>query len=529
MSNPEGVLLVQESKDQLFAAVGRLNDQIRAIKLSKKAANIAGSVTVNDILKSDSYYTYVAGSYKPFFLSSVGVYIKKQVAVGTGADSKQIDIDFDPANASFTGEIYVVVKFPQIDLSSLTRAPGATIGPVAGNGQIRYCKYPGIRLFEEVSLLISNREADRYTWENAIEYLEHECPLDKRAALERSIGQQPVYTGKFAYSLDSNAQPISGIQMWSTYTNGAQTPQNVQPPLTMVIPLLFTWCRDPQIPLSNFIMNPAQRSIRIKLANLNNIVSHYVGYPAAVLGDAFKLSEISVYTKSIYTNNEIAQLLNYQHKTIIRSWKTIRNLITNEGSGEINLREVTYPIEVAYVRAIPNENLIPPNSMANATITTYDNYYLPARIVRRSIPISFLGITPASAIFQNAMVYQADSYSPVIDGIGFQILETDFFSGAAPVQILEYADCFTESSSRLRYDGTTPHSSLIINFSRAFAGDLSRVINGYVDFGLFDAKYLRWDNSLVTSASPATFVISMRYLNFYEPKGEGLVQFHYSI
>lgn len=498
--------------------------RINSIKVAREAARLSTHVTIEDLLQSGAYTTNVMRQYRPY-VPLMSIYTATQIAVLNGAGERFIDLTFDSGNANFIGEVIIEVTFPRLTLNDLQAVSNTPVPPAAGSGLIRYCDFPGVRLFQNVSFQVNGKSQEEYSWQNVFEMMDHEMDDETRRAFELGVGQQQVKQGKFSYTFNADGAPITGVQMWGNFTDGPQTPKNEQPELTMFIPLMFNWCRNPNNLMSCTYLDPNNRSIRIKLASLDKIVSHYVGYPAAVLTDSFKFKAVRAYTRSYFVNPACVDLFQYPHKTLTRSWRTVETLEARGGMQSYDLKDIGYPIEQLFLRAVPRENWVP-NQAAPSAPSTYDSYYLPVKITKKTVPISMLSITGGGTIFPNSVVYAVDEQTQVIDRADFVLMETRFMGGLPKNQFLRHYAAFAETST-LRVPSRP--SSLMFNFAARYRGQLTNEASGCVNLSVFDSKRLEWSSDVISETYLCDVTISMQYLNSYEPIGKGMIAFYFSI
>lgn len=524
MSTIDVLLLSQERDDALFADTSGLRAIIKTIIDAKRYADIVGTAEINDVDPS-MYRSHIAGRYVPF-ASCMSYYNRQVLTVHQGADEKNIEFTIDAGSANYIGDIMIHVEFPRVTLADLTFNPAFPVWPTEGYGQIRYCQYPGVRFFDEVSLIYNGTVVETYTWENVLEYMQHELPEDKRIAYEKCVGQQQMMWGQSAYTFDSEGVPmLPGTQLWTAYTNGAQTPKNQQPPLSLCIPLMFTAFRDESIPLPNS-MSTTKRTVRIKMSPILNIVSHYMDAPVGTLGSTFRLTSMTAYTRCIYMNPQLAGLFNTRKKTIVRSWKTVRTLSDFTGPVDRKLDEVKGMVEAMYVRFIPYENLTHATSLSAANIAVYDHYHVAAKVTKSQISQSLIGVASDSTMFQNALIIQTNSYEPMVRNVSLTVQETDFFGGPiAPTVAGPYMN-FLESSIMRQ---PSMYGSYVFTFSQRYSGDRTRHVNGYIDMTKFSNKKVSWDSTLIGPGAACYVIISVRVLNAFEPREDGSTVYSYQI
>lgn len=524
MSTPEVILNAQEGSDTLLADTAGLRTLIRGIGEAKRLARLADGAEIDD-LQNCPYTSFIAGRYVPF-VSAMSVYTRQAISLLPGTAEKNISVQIDAGNANFIGDLMIQVEIPQIALADLDFSPLWPIWPAEGYGQIRYCQFPGIRLFEEVSLVYNGVVSETYTWENVIEMMQHEMDENKRIAFEKCVGQQQMRGGPMSWSFDSEGAPVApGVQLWQFYTDGPQTPKNVQGPLTLCIPIMFTVFRDESIAIPNSL-DANKRELRIKMTNLNNVVSHYNDAPVGTLKSTFQISAATLYTRCIYMNPQIASLFTARKKTLVRSWKTIRVLSNLPGLVSRTLDELKNPVEAMYARFVPQENLVAATSMAADNVSTYDYYYVAARVTKKLQKQSFIGVASDTTMFQNMLVMQMPSFTSPVLSIGLTVGETEFFAGRMSAVAAGPYLSFVESSV-LRQP--VHHGAFVFNFAQSYRGDRSRTASGYIDMARLGNKRLNWETNVVSADYPVYLLLSIRSLNVFEPRDDGTTSYAFQV
>jgi hypothetical protein len=415
------LLNIQEKHDQILSYVDNLRTIIKRVAIAKKFAEVAGVVSIDDIVAGKAYQTHVCMTYVPF-VSMLSQYIRSVVPVTGMTNGTPIECQFDTGNANFVGDIMVYIQFPAISAQSLVVLPGMP-PPVPGYGRVRYCSLPGIRYFQKLELLINQKTVEVITWENYIDYMQNELNVSKLRAFEQCVGQEQPRQAKFGYTFDGAGQPMPpGQQLWCVVADGPQTPKDTQPPMSIFMPLIFSWCRDKQFLMSCKFLSPSQRSIRITPAPMSKIVSHYNDVPMAVVPSDFRPSAFIVYSRAIFAGEDIAKLFERKQKHVVHCWKTIKYPIWASGSFTQPIDEVAFLVECLYVKFTPHINNVEPNALGGGVTSTYDYWWMPAHVVPGNVAVPFLGAAfGTGTVYQNAVVYRTDSLLPIVSTLQLQI------------------------------------------------------------------------------------------------------------
>ncbi len=497
---------------------------VQKIKIANKVAKVSTDVRIDDV--RGQYYTHVVGGYTPF-VSSLSQYIRTSVPI-EAVSGNQFDIAFDTGNAAFYSNMCVVVEIPQIALGDLVVVPNTPIVPVPGHGLIRYCKYPGVRLFARVELLVNKKVVESYTADNVIDYRFNEIDVAKQVAFDRCVGQEQIGACKYAYNADQTGVPIANDQqLWGAFGNGPQTPKNVQPTLTLAIPILFNAFRDSSIINVDKFLSINQRSLRVTFPMMSDIVSHYINMPIAVPPPSFRFTSITVFTRAIFVDPEMVELYSRSQKTLVRNYQTMTSTITSTDVQTFSLDRIQYPVEAMYVKFVPVENTVAATSLSGSNIPTYDFWYVPAKLTRTITPISFISVTPLGAMFQNGVTYESWSMADLVDNLSLSILNVNLYSG--PV-VPTFMSAFVPWDERSILQSAPYPGSYVFNFSQCYRGDLTRGAAGYLDFTVATQKTMQFQLKNASLTSPVRMIIGVRFLNYYEPLASGNgIQYAFSV
>ncbi|QJX72456.1 major capsid protein [Faustovirus] len=182
-----------------------------------------------------------------------------------------------------TSGLYTLYTQSYVNQQGTTQTVGA-----AATNFVRYCEYPGLRLFRRVKF-----EVDEYTALAAIMYNKFHVPDFKLTGWKRLVGQEvPVEASSDLVNIagttqwgspivalsDVNGTAVTGSPVNAAITArkltqvvfGAQTPKATQPQLNMFVPLLF-WFRDPRLAIAS-VSIPGQRFITVDIEQQSNML-----------------------------------------------------------------------------------------------------------------------------------------------------------------------------------------------------------------------------------------------------------------
>jgi len=220
-----------------------------------------------------------AGGVVPAFPPMIGNTMVSSTATG------QVSGTPNPA----TG-LYTQYTQQYVDIQGNILSVGATSNPF-----VRYCEYPGERLFTQVAFEVNGNPLDNYGPEAAFFYRKFKLAPNKVVGWNRLMGQEvPVdaytdlisvagtsnwptnidgivdTTGNAAYGAPVNAVVTARKIVQVVY--GPQTPQATQPLLDLWIPLLFWFNKDPRLSIASVSIPYGQRFITVGLEQQSNIV-----------------------------------------------------------------------------------------------------------------------------------------------------------------------------------------------------------------------------------------------------------------
>ena len=284
-------------------AYGSTNLQIQIPQFGDFFADMALRVTISAV-------TTTAGNV-PVLPGPIG-----QVTVA-GTDPRQLI-----TTTAGTGGQYYRFTQQYTDLAENLLTP--TIGNVPGsvvNNYVRYCEYPGVRLFAETRFEVSAARLDVYSSLAQIVVAKKSINPGKVNAWKKLVGQEvpieaysdPVayagtngYTGLMGSSVIARNGMPSAITLptmtvsyktTKQYMSGLQTPQAAIPETQLWVPLWFWFNTDVHLAIPSAAIPFNNRYIKFNLAKKEDIISLAPGnlyYSVAI--DQFTTSGVSVST-----------------------------------------------------------------------------------------------------------------------------------------------------------------------------------------------------------------------------------------
>lgn len=352
---------------------------------------------------------------------------------------------------------------------------------------VRYGVFPGTRLVENVSFSVGKMPIDSYNYIESLFQSNFMLEGHKKLALIRASGQQE---DKFAtwYNLDAQ------VSQEYKFTDGAQTLKTYQPRLEMWIPLLFWHNLLPANALSNRMIQWGQRTITVKLAAIQSIISARaagntgrIPIPQNIL-DQIKIENMELYTNCLFTSADIHDV--YMKEigfTMIRTHHRVKQQITNP-NGNILLQGLKHATEFIYVGFQPRVNETP-EKWTDMVLLQENTFQIPvvqggnlavgtAIYKNKIIPIQNLGLTSSGVVIYNSNHYQ-------------------FYEDFLP---------FSRGNTAVLMRG-----AFLIPFNLK-TGELQPT--GYMNLDRARETYLNWTGGLFSETAPAMLYVCGMSINF---------------
>lgn len=209
--------------------------------------------------------------------------------IGASDQSTTSTQQFSATTNAGTG-VYTLYTQEYVDIAGNLQTVGA-----AASNYVRYCEFPGQRLFKKVKFEVNGNPLDEYTAEAMLFYQKFKVGPHKLTGWKRLVGQevpQEAYTDLMAISgaspyasaitglTDINGAAVTGSPVNASFTarkltnvmTGPQTPQASMPALNMWIPLIFWFNQDPRLSIASVSIPYGQRFITIDIEAQNNIL-----------------------------------------------------------------------------------------------------------------------------------------------------------------------------------------------------------------------------------------------------------------
>jgi hypothetical protein len=422
-----------------------------------------------------------------------------------------------PQFGDFFSDMALYVQFSDISGTSLT---------TGGTGsRLRYCDYPGERLLQKVKFDVNGNPLDEY---NADVYNFHRqfcVQPNKLTAWNRLVGQEEPRTAYLAK--EDNAVALEDNRTQVTFCDGFQTPKLSQQQLTVMVPLLFWFNKDPRLAVPSVSIPYGQRFLSCTLASSTDLLgtvvpSHSTGVET-VATPTLTISECSLYINNIFVNPEVHDIfIKRIGFTLIRVHRMQTTRVT-EDNKSVLLNNMKWPIEYMFVALKPvtnynalNENGFGFNSDATGNSTHLDDWHrfsyrvTDSTVANRRVACEIEGLSSADAgVSLEAAEYVSpvDKLSVTAHGIDiYKEMPSTFFNAYTPYtygghNVNAPEDCGAHMVTFCLYPGSYQPSGHV-NVSRAREFYLKYWSSSAYSIGVSDAAA-----DLIVVASAINFLL----------------------
>lgn len=405
-------------QDRMLMATALLHERLRAINVFKTSQQggaadaLQNLPTLLDIEKTHVLFTNA--HFKPF--AAIGFeYNKVKPTSGNPTLGQTIQFSI-PQFGDFFHDICGHVVLVQPTLNSTASA--TYDAPL-----MRWCAFPGERLFQKVQQEVNGNPLDEYTFHATNMYRYYKVAPNKQVGWNRCMGQEEAHQGfvdQPTWTFNNYASSAIVSRVEANVHIGSQTPtgqkdQTSAGNLELFIPLLFWYNLDVRLAVPSVAIPYGQRFINIELAQLSqlvNLVPRGAGTWASPNGSITEstptLQSIELYINNIFVNPEI-------HKIYIKriGFSLIRvhrqqTYNANTSSAEVLLQQLKWPIEYMFVgmkvkkyylsssTADQAQYLEDWDSFTQVTQTTYTTQGQNVQLLRAAISAGTLVVTAAT-------------------------------------------------------------------------------------------------------------------------------------
>ena len=315
--------------------------------------------TINIIDRTHTIFTMA--SFKPFV--AFGLEYLKSEASGP--------------NRNFGDKVtFTLPNFGQFVNDCVVHVQISAFSAVTPGDKIRWCEFPGHRLFKNVSFSTSNATLDEYGSDEYNAFYAFKLPVGKEAGYLKMVGQEVPYVGYLTPD-----PSVDEFREYRVFGSGPQTYKQTQPQLDLWIPLLF-WFREVNSSLPNFVIPFGQTNITIEMESLSRMVSY-----AANVGDGSyttpTIEKLELYSNNIFFSAQVFDILQSKFTSqLIRVHKKNEVKSVSQASGTERLNKLVWPIESLFIAFRPQSNLTNSQLWAHYAVCTQQS--IPEAVVNSS-------------------------------------------------------------------------------------------------------------------------------------------------
>ena len=342
-------LITNDGKqDMMLMATSLLNQRLADVRAQRVGLGLDDTPTLLDIERTHILFTNA--HFKPF--AAIG-FEYNIVSVQTGSVQWGSELSFNiPQFGDFFTDMAVYVQLNQPQLSS-------TVGSTNDNAPLmRWCSYPGERLFDQVKFEVNGNVLDDYYSYEVNFFREFNIPPNKILGWNRLVGQEEVEEGYVDQPswVNNGASPSSVVsRKCAQFTSGLQTPSGQKSgSVAMFIPLLFWFNNDVRLAIPSVAIPQGSRYIRLKLTqsgNMAGVVPRGEGSwadPKGALDFSNVIQNIQLYVNNIFVNPEVHNIfIKRVGFSLIRVHRR-QTFTTSNSAYELQCQQLKWPIEFIY-------------------------------------------------------------------------------------------------------------------------------------------------------------------------------------
>jgi len=343
-------------QDQLLMATNFLSDRLREINLNKArqlGRHVSDPETLPTLLDIEqTHILFTNAHFKPF--AAIGLeYNKVTPTSGNPALGQSIQFSI-PQYGDFFHDIcaHVVLRQPTLQPTNGTADSNTPL--------MRWCSFPGERLFKKVSQEVNGNPLDQYDYHATNFHREYRVAPNKLSAWKSCVGQeQPLngYVEQPTWLRNNVASSAVQHRLGVEVLNGPQTPTGQKSGnLELFIPLLFWYNKDVRLAVPSVAIPYGQRFINIELAALNELVDvvprgtgTWANPNGSLVETVATLASIRLYINNLFVNPEVHKIyIERLGFSMIRVHRQ-QEFATTATSNELLLNQLKWPIEYLFI------------------------------------------------------------------------------------------------------------------------------------------------------------------------------------
>lgn len=345
------ILLSNEGRqDKIITAPDFLIERINYFISKKTAAGLEDTMpTLNEI--ESSHIIFPSAHFKPF---AAIAYEYTKISATNPTLGSDVSLSIPQAGDFFCDMVVHLI------LTTATPTATGTAADASDVPMVRWCDWPGERIFSKVAFEINGSILDEYTYESNVFRRQFRIGADKMVGYKRMMGQQIEKTVDYQYSVaTSTAAPLSSIATLGI-KDGHQVYKTTQPNLELFIPLDF-WFSDVRLAFPSVSVPYGQRFMKFTIAGKDDLVRTIIN-PAATTAltaptiETPLITKFDMYMNNIFVNPQIHDIFISQIGfSLIRVHKK-HSAQVNKTSDSILLNQLKWPVEYMFVAIRPNAN-----------------------------------------------------------------------------------------------------------------------------------------------------------------------------
>ncbi|MCK4967704.1 MAG: hypothetical protein KAS12_01500 [Candidatus Aenigmarchaeota archaeon] len=162
---------------------------------------------------------------------------------------------------------YITTTYRYVNAAGTVITPGAAMTDF-----LRYCEYPGCRVFQKTDFTVNGNPLDFYH-EDAYAFYQKFFVKEDDFGFKRCMGQEyPIDAYGEVTSVSGLGGKTDTCRRMGQIMNGPQTPKASQPALDLWVPLLFWFNLDPRLAIPSVAIPFGQRFLTMDIASLDKLL-----------------------------------------------------------------------------------------------------------------------------------------------------------------------------------------------------------------------------------------------------------------
>jgi hypothetical protein len=575
-------LIANDGKaDRMVMATMLLNQRIKEVMCARKAAGKADiTPTLGDIERT--HILFVNAHFKPF--AAIGYeYNKVRTQAGQAVLGGGVTFSI-PQFGDFFHDMVVRMKFSSFSTSEITLPPNTAdtstetytwvdfnktlLTPGEGvtyKNLVRWCEFPGNRLFQSVKFDVNGNPLDEYFDSTSSALQKFTVQPNKETGYNRLVGQEncvtgykglaackvvdndsantpqaafdaavPIYNGNTGDNLNGDNADIHRECL--KFARGPQTPKYTQPSLEIWNKLRFWFNDDARLSIPSVSIPFGQRYINVELAaqsllafEFNNLFecksTEVIGSgeleityaPQTATGTItdITIQKMELYVNNIFVNPEIHDIyIKRIGFSLIRVYRQHKQRVSQDSEDELLLSQLKWPIEYMFVCFRPSYNI------ASSNINQWRDWHRCTRIVDAECRDNYDVDLPNAVIGGAANSGMINTTSEFIIPTTYEIpiATVDSVSLTAHgITIYDnFESIFFNAYQPFHYGGPairTPEDTgaLFINFA-LFPGSYQP--SGHINISRAREFFIKWTTTYISNSTPADLLAVAIAINF---------------